>query len=72
MISHAWLHMFGVPDGHAGRALRGPAHGPRVGLVSGRRSPAPIQRRALLRGRPAADVRQALDELLRTYLAGHG
>ncbi|MFD7945016.1 LysR substrate-binding domain-containing protein [Streptomyces sp. NPDC059744] len=72
VISHAWLHMFGVPDGMRVVPLEGPAHGPRVGLVTGPDDPPSVLAAALLAVARAADVRQALDELLRTYLGGHG
>ncbi|WP_406361233.1 LysR substrate-binding domain-containing protein [Streptomyces sp. NBC_01579] len=72
VISHAWLHMFGVPDGMRVVPLEGPAHGPRVGLVTGPDDPPSVLAAALLTVARAADVRQALDELLRTYLDGHG
>ncbi|MFD4227970.1 LysR substrate-binding domain-containing protein [Streptomyces sp. NPDC058545] len=72
VISHAWLHMFGVPDGMRVVPLEGPAHGPRVGLVTGPDDPPSVLAAALLAVARAADVRQALDQLLRTYLGGHG
>ncbi|MFD3493814.1 LysR substrate-binding domain-containing protein [Streptomyces sp. NPDC058690] len=72
VISHAWLHMFGVPDGMRVVPLEGPAHGPRVGLVTGPDDPPSVLAAALLAVARAADVRQALDELLRAYLGGHG
>ncbi|MGW6904391.1 LysR family transcriptional regulator [Streptomyces sp. NPDC054940] len=72
VISHAWLHMFGVPDGMRVVPLDGPAHGPRVGLVTGPDDPPSVLAGALLTVARQADVRQALDELLRTYLDGHG
>ncbi|MFC8262027.1 LysR substrate-binding domain-containing protein [Streptomyces sp. NPDC057291] len=72
VISHAWLHMFGVPDGMRVVPLEGPTHGPRVGLVTGPDDPPSVLAAALLTVARAADVRQALDELLRTYLDGHG
>ncbi|MGC5008227.1 LysR family transcriptional regulator [Streptomyces sp. DT203] len=72
VISHAWLHMFGVPDGMRVVPLEGPAHGPRVGLVTGPDDPPSVLAAALITVARAADVRQALDELLRTYLDGHG
>ncbi|WP_329157540.1 LysR family transcriptional regulator [Streptomyces sp. NBC_01717] len=71
VISHAWLHMFGVPDGMRVVPLEGPAYGPRVGLVTGPDPPS-VLAAALPAVARAADVRQALDELLRTYLGGHG
>ncbi|WP_406340223.1 LysR family transcriptional regulator substrate-binding protein [Streptomyces sp. NBC_01544] len=66
VISHAWLHMFGVPDGMRVLPLEGPAHGPRVGLVTGPDEPPSVLAAALLTVARAADVRQALDEFLRT------
>ncbi|MEV6130942.1 LysR family transcriptional regulator [Streptomyces violaceusniger] len=72
VISHAWLYMFGVPDGMRVVPLDGPAHAPRVGLVTGPDDPPSVLAGALLTVAGEADVRQALDALLRTYLAGHG
>ncbi|MFG3086647.1 LysR substrate-binding domain-containing protein [Streptomyces antibioticus] len=70
VISHAWLHMSGVPDGMRVVPLEGPAHGPRVGLVTGPDDPPSVLAGALLTVAREADVRQALDTLLRTYLGG--
>jgi DNA-binding transcriptional LysR family regulator len=71
VISHAWLHMFGVPEGMRVVPLEGPAHGPRVGLVTGPDDPPSVLAGALLTVAREAGVREALDELLRTYLDGH-
>ncbi|MGW1069818.1 LysR family transcriptional regulator [Streptomyces aureus] len=68
VISHAWLHMFGVPDGMRVVPLEGPAHGPRVGLVVGPDEPPSVLAGALLAVARQAGVRDALDGLLRTYL----
>ncbi|MGW6010051.1 LysR family transcriptional regulator [Streptomyces sp. NPDC055210] len=68
VISHAWLHMFGVPDGMRVVPLDGPAHGPRVGLVTGPDDPPSVLAGALLTEARRAGVREALDVLLRTYL----
>ncbi|MCI3271809.1 LysR family transcriptional regulator [Streptomyces cylindrosporus] len=68
VISHAWLHMFGVPDGMRVVPLEGPAHGPRVGLVVAAGEPRSVLAEALLKVAREAGVRDALDELLRTYL----
>ncbi|MFH8462948.1 LysR substrate-binding domain-containing protein [Streptomyces sp. NPDC017991] len=70
VISHAWLHMFGVPDGMRVVPLEGPAHGPRVGLVTGPDDPPSVLAGALLTEARRAGVREALDVLLRTYLDG--
>ncbi|WP_328877292.1 LysR family transcriptional regulator [Streptomyces sp. NBC_00299] len=71
VISHAWLHMFGVPDGMRVVPLEGPAHGPRVGLVTGPDDPPSVLAAALLAVAREAGVREALDALLRTYLDRH-
>lgn len=68
VISHAWLHMFGVPEGMRVVPLEGPAHGPRVGLVTGPDDPPSVLAGALLTLAREAGVREALDDLLRTYL----
>jgi DNA-binding transcriptional LysR family regulator len=68
VISHAWLHMFGVPDGMRVVPVANPVHGPRVGLVIADRSPVPMQARALLRIAGETDVRDALDALLKSHL----
>jgi DNA-binding transcriptional LysR family regulator len=68
VISHAWLHMFGVPDGMRVVPIAGPVRGPRVGLLIADRSPVPMPARALLQVAGEMDVRDALDALLATYL----
>ncbi|MEU6611916.1 LysR family transcriptional regulator [Streptomyces shenzhenensis] len=72
VISHAWLHMFGVPEGMRVVPLEGPAHGPRVGLVVSRSEPPSVLADALVKVARQAGVRDALDELLRTYLGVRG
>jgi len=72
VISHAWLHMFGVPAGMRVVPLKSPAHGPRVGLVIAARSPEPVLARALLDIARQAGVQNALDELLDVHLMGSG
>ncbi|MFI6345763.1 LysR family transcriptional regulator [Streptomyces sp. NPDC050560] len=69
VVSHAWLHMFGVPEGMRVLPLAGPAHGARVGLVTVARTPEPPLPRALLAVAREAGVREALEELLRSHLA---
>lgn len=68
VISHAWLHTFGVPAGMRVVPLEGPAHGPRVGLVVAREEPRSVLAEALLGVAREAGVRDALDVLLNTYL----
>jgi DNA-binding transcriptional LysR family regulator len=72
VISHAWLHMFGVPAGLRAIPLKSPALGPRVGLVTAARSPEPVLARALLDVARQASVQQSLDELLEVHLMGSG
>jgi DNA-binding transcriptional LysR family regulator len=72
VISHAWLQMFGVPEGMRVVPLEGPAHGPRVGLVVARVEPESVLAEALLTVAREAGVRGALDELLHSYLGGRG
>ncbi|MFE9614183.1 LysR substrate-binding domain-containing protein [Streptomyces sp. NPDC006012] len=70
VISHTWLHMFGVPEGMRVVALEGPTHGPRVGLVVARSEPQSVLAEALVEVARGAGVQDALDELLRAYLSG--
>ncbi|MEV7391981.1 LysR family transcriptional regulator [Streptomyces sp. NPDC091215] len=72
VISHAWLHMFGVPEGMRVVPLEGPAHGPRVGLVIARTEPTSVLADALVAVAREAGVRDALDQLLHSYLGGRG
>ncbi|GAB2907346.1 LysR family transcriptional regulator [Streptomyces mayteni] len=68
VISHAWLHMFGVPPGMRVVPLEGPAHGPRVGLVVADHEPRSVLAGALLDVAREARVRESLDELLESHL----
>ncbi|MER5599129.1 LysR substrate-binding domain-containing protein [Streptomyces sp. NPDC002265] len=72
VISHAWLHMFGVPDGMRVVPLEGPAHGPRVGLVVARSEPPSVLADALVAVAREAGLRSALDALLHSYLSRSG
>lgn len=72
VISHAWLHMFGVPEGMRVLPLDGPAHGPRVGLVAGDRQPPSVLARELWAVAREARVRDALDALLATHVTEQG
>jgi DNA-binding transcriptional LysR family regulator len=68
VISHAWLHMFGIPAGKRVVRLSGPAHGPRVGLAVAAGHPQPPIVRALLAVAREAGLREALDQLLHRHL----
>ncbi|WP_049579538.1 LysR family transcriptional regulator [Streptomyces sp. SBT349] len=70
VISHAWLHMFGVPEGMRVVPLECPAHGPRVGLVIADRSPESVLGRALLDVARQIRVHDTLNSLLDGHLAG--
>ncbi|MGW7237824.1 LysR family transcriptional regulator substrate-binding protein [Streptomyces sp. NPDC054804] len=70
VISHAWLHMFGVPAGMRVVPLEGPAHGPRVGLVIARSEPQSVLAEALVKVARQARLRDALDSLLTAHLDG--
>ncbi|MFJ2828001.1 hypothetical protein ACIPC1_10395 [Streptomyces sp. NPDC087263] len=59
VISHAWLHMFGVLDGTRVVPPEGPTHGPRVGLVNGLDDQPSVLAGTLLTVARAADVRQS-------------
>ncbi|GHJ42400.1 LysR family transcriptional regulator [Streptomyces sp. TS71-3] len=72
VISHAWLHMFGVPQGMRVVPLTGPVQGARVGLVTDDRGPEPALTRALFSVAREAGVREALDDLLHTHLTAPG
>jgi DNA-binding transcriptional LysR family regulator len=71
VISHAWLHMFGIPAGMRVVRLRGDGAAgcrPRVGLVFAAHEPRPAMVRALLEVAGEVHVRDALDELLSAHL----
>ncbi|WP_432856296.1 LysR family transcriptional regulator [Amycolatopsis sp. CA-161197] len=69
VISHAWLHMFGVPPGMRVVPLETPARPPQIGLVMADRDPEPILARALLEVTPQVDVRGVLERVLAGFLA---
>ncbi|GII26841.1 LysR family transcriptional regulator [Planotetraspora mira] len=69
VIAHAWLYMFGVPDGMRVVRMEQPAQVPRVGLVVADRSPEPVLAGALLEITRGLDLRDTLDRLLRDHLA---
>ncbi|WP_236796977.1 LysR family transcriptional regulator [Amycolatopsis sp. GM8] len=68
VISHAWLHMFGTPEGMRVVRLEDPHRAPRIGLVTADHDPEPILVRALLDLARGLDLRGELDRVLRRHL----
>ncbi|RZQ61330.1 LysR family transcriptional regulator [Amycolatopsis suaedae] len=69
VIAHAWLHMFGLPEGMRVVPLEMAARPPQIGLVVADHHPEPILARALLDLARGLDLRGTLDTLLRDHLA---
>ncbi|MFC0106730.1 LysR family transcriptional regulator [Kibdelosporangium aridum] len=65
VISHAWLNMFGVPQGMRVVPLERVRPAPRIGLVIADRDPEPLVARALVDVSASVDVRAALAAHLR-------
>jgi DNA-binding transcriptional LysR family regulator len=68
VIAHAWLHVFGVPDGLRVVPLRRPRRAHQVGLVLADRDPEPMLARALLDATHQVDLQAELDALMQRYL----
>jgi DNA-binding transcriptional LysR family regulator len=64
IIAHAWLNLFGVPDGMRVVPMAPTPHTHVIGLVLPDRDPEPMLVRALLDVAATTDVRAALDRLL--------
>jgi DNA-binding transcriptional LysR family regulator len=60
VISHAWLNMFGVPEGMSTVPLEKVRPSPRIGLVIADRNPEPIMTRSFLDICATVDVRSLL------------
>lgn len=69
VIAHAWLHMFGVPEGMRVIRLERPAREPRVGLVVAGTGPESVMARAVLDLARDLDLREVFDRLAREHLA---
>ncbi|MFC4561118.1 LysR substrate-binding domain-containing protein [Nocardiopsis mangrovi] len=69
VIAHAWLHMFGVPEGMRVVRLADPAAFPQIGLVVADHHPESLLAEALLETAREVDVRGDLERLLHGYLA---
>lgn len=68
VIAHAWLHLFGVPDGMRVVRIERPRRSHEVGLVLAERDPPPMLARALLDVAHRVDMRAELDSVLRKHL----
>lgn len=68
VIAHAWLHMFGVPEGMRVIRLERPAREPRVGLVVAGTGPESVMARAVLDIARDLDLREVFDRLTREHL----
>jgi len=68
VISHAWLHMFGVPQGRRVVRLAEPPYTPRIGLVVAGHDPESMLARALVDIARDVDVRGELDRVLARHL----
>ncbi|TDD57193.1 LysR family transcriptional regulator [Nonomuraea terrae] len=69
VIAHAWLHMFGVPEGMRVVRLERPAREPRVGLVLAGTGPESVIARAMLDIARDLDLREVFDRLAGRHLA---
>jgi DNA-binding transcriptional LysR family regulator len=68
VISHAWLHMFGVPQGMRVVRLDDPPYSPRIGLVVAGHDPESMLARALVEIAREVDMRGELDRVLARHL----
>jgi len=68
VIVHAWLHMFGVPDGMRLVPLQRPHRSYQVGLVLADRDPEPMLARALLDIAQLVDMPGELNRAVRRHL----
>jgi DNA-binding transcriptional LysR family regulator len=70
VVAHAWLHLFGVPDGMRVIPMEVPQRTHRIGLVLTEREPQPMLARALVDVAGQVDVSGELDALLARHLPG--
>jgi DNA-binding transcriptional LysR family regulator len=68
-IAHAWLHMFGVPEGMRIVPMRRPPRSYEVGLVLTEREPEPMLGRAMVDIAARLHLRRVLDGILADHLA---
>ncbi|MDQ0994622.1 LysR family transcriptional regulator [Streptomyces sp. V3I7] len=63
IVPHAWLHVFGVPDGMRAVPLVEPTRTMPIGLVTTAREPGPVMARALAETARTTDVAAILERL---------
>jgi len=68
VIAHAWLYLFGVPEGMRVVPLERPRRSHQIGLVLADRDPQPMLASALLDIAHRADLQTDLDLLLRRHI----
>jgi len=68
VVAHAWLHLFGVPDGMRVVPMARPTRQYQIGLVLGDREPRSMLARALLDVVGSVDLATDLDRLLSDHL----
>jgi hypothetical protein len=68
VVAHAWLYLFGVPDGLKIVPLTRPRLTNQVGLVLADRDPEPMLARAMLDASHRVDMQAELDRLLEKFL----
>jgi DNA-binding transcriptional LysR family regulator len=68
VIAHAWLHVFGVPEGLRIVPLERPRRAHQVGLVLADRDPEPMLARALVDATGQVDMQGELDALVQRHL----
>jgi DNA-binding transcriptional LysR family regulator len=68
VVSHAWLHMFGVPQGMRAVRMERTRPSPRIGVVISDREPEPIIARGFLDVIAGVDVRGVLSRVLTNHV----
>lgn len=64
VVAHAWLHLFGVPEGMRVVPMADPAHSHTIGLVLPEQEPGSLLARAFMDVVAGVDLRGVLDALL--------
>ena len=69
VVAHAWLHMFGVPEGMRIVPMRRPSRSYQIGLVLTERQPESMLGRAMVDIAAELDLRQVLDDIVAAHLS---